>query len=77
LDSWVLQQDGKDFEKANPNVGLGVELGVRSDLLLRYEITAHSYSKEEKRHNFAVVLVFQSQAGTEIKKSHTGAWQVW
>jgi hypothetical protein len=66
---------------------LGTKLGTTGHQTGHHFFTLpiHHRLLSANRHNFAVVLVKQSEAGTEIKeaykamvwRSNNGKWQVW
>ena len=80
LDSLVFGDSFEKFKKDHPNINF-FELD-RLYVLLRYEITAARKTKDNC-YEFAVILVFKSEAGTEIRKNkryevakYTGGWNI-
>lgn len=72
LDSWVLGDSLPKFNETHADIEV-VELGTSAwrdgQLLLRYEIGPFREGTTNHKVNFAVTLVFQSRAGTEIKSA--------
>ena len=66
LDSWVFGDSHERFNKNNPQISVFTLPGYNYEKLLRYEIGATRATSTG--FEFALILIYESKAGTEIKK---------
>jgi GYF domain 2 len=70
LDSWLLRESRETFKRRHPDIEENV-VGKDVYVLLKYEILTAGNKDIIFGYRFAVMLIYQSQAGTEIKKNST------
>jgi hypothetical protein len=67
MDSWVFREKTEDVERSHPEIKASV-VGMGLYKILKYEIVSER-KKEVLGYEFAVTIIYQSEAGTEIKKN--------
>jgi hypothetical protein len=67
LDSWIFGDTQAKFEKNHPDISFGDFDWTAGDVLMKYEFGPSR--EKDKSYEFSVILIFQSKAGTEIKKT--------
>ncbi|NQT38185.1 MAG: hypothetical protein HQ581_11885 [Planctomycetes bacterium] len=82
LDSWIMGERMSRYSENNPEIDyLVMYAWISSTKLLRYKITAYKYNENRSAldsptqkadvHTFAVTLIFQSEANTELVVGRT------
>lgn len=67
LDGWTLGEEPADVERSHPELKISV-VGMGLYKILKYEIVTEG-KKGPFGYEFAVIIIYQSEAGTEIKKN--------